>query len=214
MIIYDQECAAEKRRKRSRGMLAEPTLRLVINEEVCEGCGDCVKQSNCMSLQPVVTELGQKMRIHQSSCNKDYTCALGDCPSFVSVQIKPGTGLKKKPLPQLPPADVSRAARSGAGRRRIPHHRAGHRRHRRGDDQRAAGHRGLDRRPVCRDARSDRHGAEGRRGGVASAAERAADRSARQGERGECRPDPGLRSDGRREPGKSQDRFAGSTPSP
>jgi indolepyruvate ferredoxin oxidoreductase len=106
VIIYDQECAAEKRRKRSRGQLAEPTMRLVINEEVCEGCGDCVRQSNCMSLTPVMTELGQKIRIHQSSCNKDYTCAMGDCPSFVSVQIKAGTGLKKKSLPKLPPADV------------------------------------------------------------------------------------------------------------
>jgi indolepyruvate ferredoxin oxidoreductase len=106
VIIYDQECAAEKRRKRSRGQLAEPTMRLVIHEEVCEGCGDCVRQSNCMSLTPVATELGQKIRIHQSSCNKDYTCSMGDCPSFVSVQIKAGTGLKKKSLPKLPPADV------------------------------------------------------------------------------------------------------------
>jgi indolepyruvate ferredoxin oxidoreductase len=106
VIIYDQECAAEKRRKRSRGQLEEPTMRLVINEEVCEGCGDCVRQSNCMSLTPVATELGQKIRIHQSSCNKDYTCAMGDCPSFVTVQIKAGTGLKKKTLPKLPPADV------------------------------------------------------------------------------------------------------------
>ncbi len=106
VIIYDQECAAEKRRQRSRGTLAEPVMRLVINEEVCEGCGDCVKQSNCMSLQPVLTELGQKIRIHQSSCNKDYTCSMGDCPSFVSIRIKPGTGLKKKALPQLPVAEV------------------------------------------------------------------------------------------------------------
>ena len=106
VIIYDQECAAEKRRQRSRGAMVEPALRLVINEEVCEGCGDCVKQSNCMSLTPVATELGQKMRIHQSSCNKDYSCALGDCPSFVSVAIKPGTGQKRKSLPKLPPAEV------------------------------------------------------------------------------------------------------------
>ncbi|HYL39264.1 MAG TPA: indolepyruvate ferredoxin oxidoreductase family protein [Bryobacteraceae bacterium] len=105
-IIYDQECAAEKRRKRSRGLYAEPSMRLVINDEVCEGCGDCVKQANCMSLTPVMTELGQKIRIHQSSCNKDYSCALGDCPSFVSVDIQPGTGLKKKVLPKLPPAEV------------------------------------------------------------------------------------------------------------
>jgi indolepyruvate ferredoxin oxidoreductase len=106
VMIYDQECAAEKRRKRSRGIYAEPTKRLVIHEEVCEGCGDCVKQANCMSLTPVMTELGQKVRIHQSSCNKDYSCALGDCPSFVSIELKPGTGLKRKALPQLPAAEV------------------------------------------------------------------------------------------------------------
>jgi indolepyruvate ferredoxin oxidoreductase len=106
VIVYDQECAAEKRRKRSRDKLAEPAVRLVINEEVCEGCGDCVRQSNCMSLTPVATEFGQKMRIHQSSCNKDYTCALGDCPSFVTVKLKPGTGIRKKQLPELPPASV------------------------------------------------------------------------------------------------------------
>ncbi|HLH00457.1 MAG TPA: indolepyruvate ferredoxin oxidoreductase family protein [Bryobacteraceae bacterium] len=106
VMIYDQECAAEKRRKRSRGIYAEPTRRLVINDEVCEGCGDCVKQANCMSLTPVMTELGQKIRIHQSSCNKDYSCALGDCPSFVSVELKAGTGLKRRTLPKLPAAEV------------------------------------------------------------------------------------------------------------
>jgi len=106
IIIYDQQCAAEKRRLRSRGLLNEPAKRLVIHEEVCEGCGDCVKQANCMSLTPVVTELGQKMRIHQSSCNKDYTCATGDCPSFVTVDIKPGTGLRKRRLPSLPDTEV------------------------------------------------------------------------------------------------------------
>ena len=105
-LIYDQECAAEKRRKRSRGKYQEPSARLMIHEEVCEGCGDCVKQSNCMSLLPVATELGQKMGIHQSSCNKDYSCALGDCPSFITVKIKQGTGLRRRPLPSLPAADV------------------------------------------------------------------------------------------------------------
>ena len=105
-LIYDQECMAEVRRKRSRGKYAEPVKRLMIHEEVCEGCGDCVKQSNCMSLNPVPTELGQKMRIHQSSCNKDYSCALGDCPSFVTVKVKEGTGLRRKSLPNLPDAGV------------------------------------------------------------------------------------------------------------
>ncbi|MGA3204174.1 MAG: DUF6537 domain-containing protein, partial [Bryobacteraceae bacterium] len=105
-MIYDQECMAEVRRKRSRGKYAEPVKRLMIHEEVCEGCGDCVKQSNCMSLNPVATELGQKIRIHQSSCNKDYSCALGDCPSFVTVKIKEGTGLRRKALPKLPDLDV------------------------------------------------------------------------------------------------------------
>ncbi len=106
VIIYEQQCAAEKRRMRSRGKLVEPVKRLVIHEEVCEGCGDCVKQSNCMSLHPVDTELGPKIRIHQSSCNKDYSCALGDCPSFVTVNIKEGTALKKRVLPDLPAVDV------------------------------------------------------------------------------------------------------------
>jgi len=105
-MIYDQECMAEVRRKRSRGKYVEPVKRLMIHEEVCEGCGDCVKQSNCMSLNPVATELGQKMRIHQSSCNKDYSCALGECPSFVTVKIKEGTGLRRRTLPKLPDADV------------------------------------------------------------------------------------------------------------
>ena len=106
VIIYDQLCAAEKRRLRSRGKLAEPTVRVVINEAVCEGCGDCVRQSNCMSLYPVETDYGPKTRIHQSSCNKDYSCVLGDCPSFVTVTLKPGTGARKKSVPSLPAAEV------------------------------------------------------------------------------------------------------------
>ncbi|MGH9719376.1 MAG: indolepyruvate ferredoxin oxidoreductase family protein, partial [Bryobacteraceae bacterium] len=106
VIIYDQQCAAEKRRLRSRGKLETPSVRLVVNERVCEGCGDCVRASNCMSLYPVATEFGQKTRIHQSSCNMDYSCLLGDCPSFVTVKLKAGTGMKKRPLPQLPEADV------------------------------------------------------------------------------------------------------------
>ncbi|HYM12764.1 MAG TPA: indolepyruvate ferredoxin oxidoreductase family protein [Bryobacterales bacterium] len=109
-IIYDQQCAAEKRRQRSRGKLPKPTRLLVINEEVCEGCGDCVAKSNCLSLHPVETEYGQKTRIHQSSCNADYSCLLGDCPSFVSVMVEPGTGLRKRQLPELPGVEIGEPA--------------------------------------------------------------------------------------------------------
>ncbi len=109
-IIYDQQCAAEKRRLRSRGKLPKPERLLVIHEEVCEGCGDCVTKSNCLSLYPVETEYGQKTRIHQSSCNADYSCLLGDCPSFVSVMVEPGTGLRKKKLPQLPAVEIGEPA--------------------------------------------------------------------------------------------------------
>jgi indolepyruvate ferredoxin oxidoreductase len=109
-LIYDQQCAAEKRRQRSRGKLPKPTRLLVINEEVCEGCGDCIAKSNCLSLHPVETEYGQKTRIHQSSCNADYSCLLGDCPSFVSVEVEPGTGLRKKKLPPVPEIQVPEPA--------------------------------------------------------------------------------------------------------
>ena len=102
VMIYDQLCAAEKRRRRRRGVLPQPTRRIVINERVCEGCGDCVKEANCVSLLPVDTEYGPKTRVHQSSCNADYTCTWGDCPSFVSVEIEPGSGLRRSPLPELP----------------------------------------------------------------------------------------------------------------
>ena len=102
VMIYDQLCAAEKRRRRNRGVLPKPTRRILINERVCEGCGDCVAQANCVSLLPVDTEYGPKTRVHQSSCNADYTCTWGDCPSFVSVEIEPGSGLRRKPLPELP----------------------------------------------------------------------------------------------------------------
>ena len=85
VIIYDQTCAAEKRRRRKRGEFPDPAKRLFINEEVCEGCGDCGVASNCVAILPQETALGRKRRIDQSACNKDYSCVNGFCPSFVSI---------------------------------------------------------------------------------------------------------------------------------
>ena len=85
VLIYEQTCAAEKRRRRKKGELADPARRLFIHEAVCEGCGDCGVQSNCVAVLPHETAFGRKRRIDQSSCNKDYSCAKGFCPSFVSV---------------------------------------------------------------------------------------------------------------------------------
>jgi indolepyruvate ferredoxin oxidoreductase len=118
-LVYDQTCAAEARRLRKRGSYPDPDRRVVINELVCEGCGDCGVQSNCISIEPVESELGRKRRINQSSCNKDFSCLKGYCPSFVTLRgarlrkagLTPGAGDADALLASLPAplaADASR----------------------------------------------------------------------------------------------------------
>ncbi|RME94694.1 MAG: indolepyruvate ferredoxin oxidoreductase family protein, partial [Alphaproteobacteria bacterium] len=103
VLIYDQTCAAEKRRRRRRGEYPDPPKRVFINELVCEGCGDCGIQSNCVAIAPVDTEFGRKREIDQSACNKDFSCLKGFCPSFVTVHggaLRKGAQGKAAPPPQ------------------------------------------------------------------------------------------------------------------
>lgn len=107
-IIYIQTCAAEKRRRRKKGLFPDPDQRVFINSDVCEGCGDCGVQSNCVSIVPKETELGRKRAIDQSSCNKDFSCVKGFCPSFLTIE---GAKIRKEPtaaldLPDLPTPEL------------------------------------------------------------------------------------------------------------
>jgi indolepyruvate ferredoxin oxidoreductase len=114
VIIYDQACAAEARRLRKRGKLPQKPMRVVINESICEGCGDCGVKSNCLSVEPIDTVLGRKTQINQSTCNTDYSCLDGDCPSFVTLEIDPDALPRETaqrptapevPQPELPQID-------------------------------------------------------------------------------------------------------------
>ena len=111
VIVYDQTCAAEKRRRRKRGKYPDPPKRAFINPAVCEGCGDCGVKSNCVAVVPVETEFGRKRAIDQSSCNKDFSCVEGFCPSFVTVHggaLRKGAGVSREDaaLPELPEPSV------------------------------------------------------------------------------------------------------------
>ena len=105
VILYDQPCATERRRLRKRGKWADPAIRTFIHPEVCEGCGDCGKVSNCMAIEPLETDFGRKRRINQSSCNKDYSCVDGFCPSFVTVhggKLRKPAAAAPRELPAVP----------------------------------------------------------------------------------------------------------------
>ena len=117
VLIYDQTCASEKRRRRKRGTYPDPAKRAFINTAVCEGCGDCGVKSNCVSVEPLETELGRKRQINQSSCNKDFSCVNGFCPSFVTVHggtLKRGVAaINNLPLPLNLPVPNQAASASG-----------------------------------------------------------------------------------------------------
>ena len=119
-LIYDQTCAAEKRRRRKRGLLEDPTQRVFINPEICEGCGDCSIQSNCVSIEPLETTHGRKRKINQANCNKDYSCLKGFCPSFITANVIPKKvelteNFERLDDPQVSQKDVTNIMLTGIG---------------------------------------------------------------------------------------------------
>ena len=146
VLIYDQVCANEKRRRRKRGTMPAAPKRAFINPLVCEGCGDCSRTSNCVSIEPLNTEFGRKRRIDQSSCNQDYSCVDGFCPSFITIEG--AENARGHTMPALT-AEFDAAARVRAVRGREEHHLHRHRRHR-GDHHRLdPGHGRPHRRPAA-----------------------------------------------------------------
>ncbi len=199
VLIYDQVCATEKRRRRKRGSMAQATKHVTINEAVCENCGDCSTQSGCIAIEPVETPLGRKRRINQSACNVDLSCLKGFCPSFVTL---PGP-------PVAPAADTTWQSREGELGAALPEPALtapeslarsvrGHWRRRHRNRGRDPGDGGAPGRPPRQDARLHRPRAEKRRGRRACAnRHRSGDAGCRAHSAGHREPDAGRRSGGR-----------------
>ena len=164
ILIHDQACAAEQRRGRSRGTIETPGFRVVINQRICEGCGDCGDKSNCLSVQPIDTPYGRKTAIHQTSCNFDFSCIQGDCPAFATVTVDPAAKRQRRNTPSAP--EPSHADRTHPRRRSRQLHGApvGHRWHGGDHGQPVDRHRRLARRLPRSRPRPNRAVAEGRAG--------------------------------------------------